>query len=325
MQLWDIDTSELTNVRGKFQKDIKGKDVWTMVFKRAWVLSGDEWLEQEEVIFHEEPLYLGEPGLSAIQAESDFAFSKTNTDLVVTGKVRSYAKKPVTHMQCRVLIDEHVDKTLYVYGDREWIQHGGAVTCSQPKPFIEKAVDYSNAMGGDARNRIGCGALPDNRQLQERGVPSVFYPNQNWQANAMQVAVAGFGPVAAFSEPRSRYAGTYDEEWYENQRPFYPQDCDERFFQVVPEDQQCNGFLVGGERLLLSGFCHNGPLSFRVPSDKYLASAEFMSNRQKEMSLYTLSVDTDSRRIEATYSASFPCEGEGHQLAKSQVVKLKEC
>ncbi|MCV5919813.1 DUF2169 domain-containing protein, partial [Escherichia coli] len=80
---------------------------------------------------------------------------------------------------------------------------------------------------------------------------------------------AGFGPVPPFFEARQTLAGTFDEEWIENRKPMLPLDFDRRFFQSAPADQQCKGFLKGGERLMMSGFCHDDTISFRIPKEKY--------------------------------------------------------
>ncbi|GAL20882.1 pentapeptide repeat family protein [Vibrio maritimus] len=82
-----------------------------------------------------------------MKTDHEFAYFKANTDVLVFGKARSYAKKPTTQHECRVLLDGHIDKTLKIMGERVWIEHGGGVTVSRPIEFIEREIDYSNAVG----------------------------------------------------------------------------------------------------------------------------------------------------------------------------------
>ncbi|MDF4355500.1 DUF2169 domain-containing protein, partial [Vibrio parahaemolyticus] len=245
--------------------------------------------------------------------------------VLVYGKARSYAKKPVTYQECRVLIDGHIDKTLAVHGERVWVEHGGSVTLSKPVPFIEKDIDYTCAIGGDLRNRIGGGVADSNKELLEQKVPSVFYPKEEWSSTSKNLRVAGFGPVPPFFEARQTLAGTFDEEWIENRKPMLPLDFDRRFFQSAPADQQCKGFLKGGERLMMSGFCHDDTISFRIPKEKYRAIATFKDGSYPvDMAMYTLFVDAEKKTISISYTAAFPCQSKEHLLVSTSITKVEE-
>ncbi|MCZ8489692.1 DUF2169 domain-containing protein [Vibrio lentus] len=76
-----------------------------------------------------------------------------------------------------------------------------------------------------------------------------------------------------FGARQQQYAGTFDDDWLKNRKPLYPVDFDQRFYQSAPLDQQCKGFISGGERLMMSGFCHNDALSFRFPQRDVTASS----------------------------------------------------
>lgn len=163
MQLWDIEAHPELSLKGRFQRDENGDEVWVVVAKRTWQFDGVVWHELGESEIFDDPQYLGEEGFSAMKVDHEFAYTKDNTDVLVYGKARSYAKKPVTYQECRVLIDGHIDKTLAIHGDRVWVEHAGSITLSNPVPFIEKDIDYTCAVGGDLRNRIVVGC-----RLQQR-------------------------------------------------------------------------------------------------------------------------------------------------------------
>ncbi|EGQ9162691.1 DUF2169 domain-containing protein [Vibrio parahaemolyticus] len=325
MQLWDIEAYPELSIKGRFQRDENGDEVWVVVAKRTWQFDGEVWHELGDSEIFDDPQYLGEEGFSAMKVDQEFAYTKNNTDVLVYGKARSYAKKPVTYQECRVLIDGHIDKTLAVHGERVWVEHGGSVTLSKPVPFIEKDIDYTCAIGGDLRNRIGGGVADSNKELLEQKVPSVFYPKEEWSSTSKNLRVAGFGPVPPFFEARQTLAGTFDEEWIENRKPMLPLDFDRRFFQSAPADQQCKGFLKGGERLMMSGFCHDDTISFRIPKEKYRAIATFKDGSYPvDMAMYTLFVDAEKKTISISYTAAFPCQSKEHLLVSTSIMKVEE-
>ncbi|NMU47392.1 DUF2169 domain-containing protein, partial [Vibrio parahaemolyticus] len=80
-----------------------------------------------------------------------------------------------------------------------------------------------------------------------------------------------------------------------------------------------------GERLMMSGFCHDDTLSFRIPKEKYRAIATFKDQSyQADMAMYTLFVDTEKKTISISYTAAFPCQGKEHLLVSTSITKLEE-
>ncbi len=326
MQLWDINDHPYLNIKGRFQRDENGDEVWVVSAKRMWSLTQNEWLSADEVEIFDDPLYAGEPGFSAMIHDHEFAIHKHCTDVVVSGKARAYAKRPVEQMECRLLLDGHIDKTLVIRGQRDWIEHGGSITVSNPQSFIDCDIDYARAIGGeDERNRIGGGVASSNKVLLTQRVPSVFYPKEDWDATSKKVRVAGFGPIPPFFKQRYQLAGTFDDNWLENRRPMLPVDFDRRYYQSAPLDQQCKGYLQGGERLMLSGFSHDDIFSFRLPREKYRASADFGDDQEfKDLELYTVFVDTEKGVVSLTYSAAFACQEKEHLLKSTSIQEVVE-
>ncbi|PQJ84379.1 DUF2169 family type VI secretion system accessory protein [Aliivibrio sifiae] len=324
MQLWDIEQQDLYALKGRFQRDRQGHEVWVLSMKRAWTWLEGRWVEEEApAIINDDPIYAGDAGFSAMISDHDFPIHKKNTDVLVYGKAKTYTKKPMSSHTCRLLIDEHIDKSLIIIGERQWIDHSGSLTVSSAKPFIEREIDYTNAIGGDERNRLGSGIADTNEELASMKVPSVFYVGQNWQANSNKVQVAGFGPLPPFFSERSRWAGTFDERWQEERRPLWPIDFDDRFYQSAPHDQQCKGYLIGGERLMVSGFCHDDALSFRIPTEKYQATVTFQDKEEISlMPIYTVWIDANKKRVEVIYTASFHCQDREHLLTSSRLEEV---
>ncbi|MCL9783482.1 DUF2169 domain-containing protein [Vibrio sp. S4M6] len=322
MQLWTVDTSNYKNVQGRFQRDSEGNEVWVLTFKRAWNYVEEQWKEDCEVSIRDAPEYIDEPGLSPVKAEHDFAILKFNTDVIVFGKARTKSKQPQVKHTCQLFIENHINKALNVVGERQWMKNGAVVVTSSPAPFIVKDIDYRHAIGGDEKNRYGSGLIKKTSELLVTQVPSIFYPSQDWSSKPSTLKVAGFGIEAPHFDRRRRYAGTFDQIWQDERKPLLPTDFDPRFYQIAPEDQQCNGFLSGGEKIRLSGFHHNDDLSFKVPVDKYVAFAEFEQSKQKNMDIYTIYIDTELNRVEITYSASFHCQGIEETLRQSTIRKV---
>lgn len=320
MQLWEIEAHPSLSIKGRFECDENGNTMWVLVAKSAWMWINKGWVEHPHPEIYDTPIYLGEEGFSALKHDSEFQCYKKNTDVIVYGKARSKGKRPIKVHQCRLLVDGHIDKTLFVYGSRHWIEHAGTVTASVSSPFIESDIDYTHALGGDERNRLGGGAANTKKDLLAQCVPCVFYPKENWNANNKNMRVAGFGALPPFFMERLKWAGTFDADWEKERRPLFPEDFDRRFYQNVPEDQQCKGILSGGERIILSGFSHDEPLSFRIPKTRVMAEIKKGEEKsQEDMRIHTVFIDTESGIISITYSALFPCQGQEHLLAHSRI------
>ncbi len=325
MQLWTVDDNDLLAVKGRFQRDEQGHEVWILAAKRGWLWREGQWVETAEVELYDDPVYIAEPGSSALVYDHDFVIDKQNTDVIVHGKARTYGARALNYHECRLLVDGHIDKVLAVHGPREWITHGGGITLSAAHTFTEQNIDYSLAIGGDERNRLGGGIATSTKALLAQPVPGIFYPTEDWGIKVKHLRVAGFGPLPPFFSDRYRYAGTFDEQWQQNRRPILPEDFDRRFYQCAPFDQQCQGYLQGGERIMLSGFNHDDTLSFRMPHQHFKAQAVFGEEIvTKAMPVYTVAIDTEAQALYVTYSASFPCQGFEETLISSGVSAATE-
>ncbi|CAM2836961.1 DUF2169 family type VI secretion system accessory protein [Moritella viscosa] len=325
MQLWDIKSELPYSVGGRFQRDHNGLEVWVATLKKRWILDGGIWVEDSECVeILDNPLYLNEPGLSPVISDHDFAIYKKNTDVVIHGKAKTFKKEPCVELICRLFVDKHIDKQIKVVGHREWVVQSGSIIPSMPLRFITSEIDYTCALGGhDERNRLGCGVGENMADLQTQNVPSMFNVDEDWSLNSKKIGVVGFGALPTFFQQRYCLAGSFDDAWINSRRPLLPIDFDTAFYQTSPVDQQCSGFLMGGERISLSGFSHEGVMTFILPKQCYEAKVRYSDDivNTEIMDLHTLFFDTEKGTVSATFTASFPCQGREHMLISTLINK----
>ncbi|MBN1102958.1 MAG: DUF2169 domain-containing protein [Deltaproteobacteria bacterium] len=162
-------------------------------------------------------------------------------------------------------------KELAVFGDRFWKGHAEELmTISDPLPFSEMPLTWSNAFGGKdfAENPLGKGIHPVFREDGESLVPlpNVEYPGNLIGAPSQRPAPAGLGPVDLMWPQRQKKTGTYDEKWLKERWPYFPDDMDYEFFNCAPQDQFLEGFLAGTETIQILNMHRDMPLiSSRLP------------------------------------------------------------
>ena len=222
--------------------------------------------------------YLGEPGLSAVQWESDFAFRKSRCDVVLQGAAYAPGGKPAERVRVGLRVGPW-SKQFDVVGPREWRVIGPTITATRPHPFARQPFSYGTAFGGIDRtdpenptppayadNPVGHGFASVRSQSRLSGVPlpnteevgdPITSPFGNYRPMAL-------GPMGRGWPDRLRYGGTYDQNWIDNVFPFLPADFDERYFQMAPEDQQID-FPEGGTPVTLVNLTPSGREAFRLP------------------------------------------------------------
>ncbi len=95
------------------------------------------------------------PNYSEALAESDFAFFKPFTDVIVTGRACAPRGKRAYHLDCSVRAGP-LAKTVRVYGDRRIESRAlRGIAFSDPEPFESKPIGYAYAYGGVAVNKQG--------------------------------------------------------------------------------------------------------------------------------------------------------------------------
>ena len=101
----------------------------------------------QKPLVYEDECY-GEPGLSSVRYESDFAMYKHKTDIIVKGTAHAQRGKAVRTVDVNLQIAE-INKTIRVFGDRVWEKSPlGGYRPSKPKPFKSMPLLYERAFGG---------------------------------------------------------------------------------------------------------------------------------------------------------------------------------
>ncbi len=55
MQLWDIEAYPELSIKGRFQRDENGDEVWVVVAKRTWQFDGEVWHELGDSEIFDDP------------------------------------------------------------------------------------------------------------------------------------------------------------------------------------------------------------------------------------------------------------------------------
>ncbi len=76
MQLWDIEPHPQLSIKGRFQRNEHGEEVWVVVGKQTWQFNDGQWQSLAESEIFDDPQYLGEEGFSALKVDHEFAFFK---------------------------------------------------------------------------------------------------------------------------------------------------------------------------------------------------------------------------------------------------------
>ena len=144
-------------------------------------------------------------------------------------------------------------KTFEVVGDRAWQAGVTSIKASDPQVFTSKQISYDVAFGGvdqeheDPKhhaaymlNPVGRGFRKHLRAAWADGkpLPNTEEVGQPVTSPAGRYQPMSLGPLGRGWEPRSRFAGTYDQHWLDDVFPFLPKDFDERYYQAAPADQQ---------------------------------------------------------------------------------------
>jgi hypothetical protein len=234
--------------------------------------------EQEPICIADE--WFTAPGTSSMIYESDGAYFKAATDIIVTGKAYAPLSRPAESFFSEFSVGP-ITKRILVIGDRHWSYSAifGA-RMSAPEPFIEMPLCWERAFGGEdkfhrklkkhgmeRRNPIGTGfrVTRSSDALDGLALPNFEHPRMRVRSWRSKPPPQGFGFIGRNWLPRVQYAGTYDETWQRNRMPILPVDFDDRFFNAAPPDQIYPGYLQGGEVVRAMNLSEKGGERFVLP------------------------------------------------------------
>jgi len=182
---------------------------------------------------------LPDAGMPKPQAEflASGTFYSKNSESVPAGKVKIRLGKK--------------EKELYLFGERQW--NLGLPT--DPIPFSKLPLDYATAYGGNRYEKN-----PNGLGYESENLPQIENPNKLITSATSQADPAGFAPLDPSWSQRTRFQGSYDDNYLEKYFPGFPPDFDWRFFMAAPEDQWNNGYFVGDETFEIHNMHPESPL-----------------------------------------------------------------
>lgn len=296
--------------------DETGVDTLYLIVKASFTLGNDWTLADEPTPVWRADEYYGEPTASSLRYPSDIHLGKMATDILVEGAAWAPAGRPVRQMPVSVSVGQ-VSQSLMVFGDRTWDQ--GQI--SAPEPFDSMPLQWERAYGGavadgerwrvyNERNPVGrfakgqCNDAPLDGEL----LPNIEHPQALLRNREDCPEPVGLGPVAPHWHPRTRFVGTYDQQWRLNRAPFAPEDFSRRFFNAAAPGLIYPGWMRGGEPFELVGLHPEGTWSARLPEVSLSVGAQ-RDGRQEALKprLETVYLQPLKRSVCLTWRASLSC------------------
>lgn len=301
-----------------------GRELLVIAIKATYTIpenGAESVLTDEQVPLTEADQFTGEPGLSAVKYETDYAHRKPMCDVLLNGSAYAPHGEPVSRVQVGLKVGSMV-KSFNVFGNRYW--EGGRVSIGPgyAGKFITMPISYDNAFGGVDNfhqdesmhrtyvwNPVGKGYHENLSGELVNGTPM---PNTEELNKAIKMPHQIYKPMAFSAlgrnfKTRYPHAGTYDQEWLDNHAPFWPEDFDYRYFQAAPPDQQIP-FLKGDEDLILKNLTTDGMKTFKIP--KKLMPVMFVPYKGNDKIINavidTILIEPDLERYTLTWRVSYP-------------------
>lgn len=285
--------------------------------------------EQPPVLLEE--VWRGEPDAGSIARPSDFSLLKPAAEYLVIG----HAYPPPGRDEVDATdIGIHVagrEKLVHVVGDRVWRDGPLGAQRTSPARFRRLSLGWHRAWGGvrrspdgevvdrDPRNPAGVGFAESRgeRPIDGRSIANLELPGRPIRSPRRSYEPVGTGPIAAHWEPRSRFGGTYDEDWEQHRAPYLPRDLDERFFLVAPPDQALGGTIRGGEEVRWMHLTPSGREHFAVPRLDVSCHVRLAGHDHGvPLSCDTLICEPDARRVTLLWRGRLRCDKQALRLER---------
>jgi uncharacterized protein YjbI with pentapeptide repeats len=219
------------------------------------------------------------------EAVFDMAMPKPKGEVIVWGRCFTPEGKPRPASQVFFQLGP-IKKTLYIFGNRYWKRSGMGMIISDPEPFTEMPVIYERAFGGSGfdKNPLGRGINPVAMPAGKEAIPlpNIEDPKHLIGSPKDRPEPAGFGPLDFTWPQRSKKLGTYDNKWFRERWPFYPEDMDWTYFDASPEDQQMELFFNGSEKITVGNMHKTKPIiESRLPNLRHRLFINQLANKNE--------------------------------------------
>ena len=283
--------------------------------------------------------FSGEPGFSAPVYEVDFAPRKPRCDILLLGSAHAPKGRPATRVEAGIRVGSW-SKTMAVVGPRHWECGLRGTSATPPGAFVRQPISYDVAFGGtDLRhqdpsqhdafmaNPVGRGFHKHIRADWVDGapLPATEEVDRGVRDPGGIYRPMAFGPLGRGWQPRSRFAGTYDDEWLDKHFPFLPPDFDEQYYQAAAADQQLplEQFKSGPTEVLLANLTPEGLTRFAIP---HLVAPVNVFPKQGAREDYVATLDTvviepDEQRFSLTWRVARPLKKSMFEIAQVLIGK----
>lgn len=316
-------------------RDERGAEFWLVAIRACFEIDpeGRQSPAAEQTEVQRAPVFAGDPQMTGLLTDSDFALHKDGTDILLDGRAYAPERRPATKTSVRLQVAS-IDKTLHVIGERRLYKGGLGLAFTPPQPFLDMPLTWERTYGGWVRsgssedwvasNPAGVGFATDPSHLYDTQAPNVEYRDAPYRS-PNSGKPAAFGPVAHHWQPRVNYAGTYDKHWKEKRDPLPPVDFDRRYFRSAPIDQQTDKPLVGFEGIQLSGLTPDGFLSFLLPRIRFdfVTTFKGAGDVRQTPSIHALWLMPDRRRFEIVYLSALEVPPGREEKLVGTTVRIK--
>ncbi len=292
---------------------------------------GHQWtLANEQLPATKADVYYSDSESSSIKYVSDYHCGKTASDVIMLGHACAPNGQVVSQLDVRLRVGK-TSKVIRVFGERQW--HDGLITSA--KPFKSMPMVYENAYGGSYKanenifsqtdNPVGLGFVGQRSKEQMNGLPLPHLEDPKHLITGLndQPQPACFAASASHWLPRSRYAGTYDEQWEINRSPYLPFDFDKRFFNAAHPDLIYPGFLKGGELVEITNMHPQADLKFAIPHVSLSAEVHIAGDIFKPvLNLETLLLEPNDLSLSMVWHASLACDKKTMQINQIKINRL---
>jgi uncharacterized protein YjbI with pentapeptide repeats len=194
--------------------------------------------------------------IPSLRCESDYALHKPRGEWLLRGHAYAPGGEPAPLVQVRARVGP-LAKRMVVFGDRVWRRSLTGASPSPPVPFTSMELRWERAFGGPriAGNPAGRGTGPMETDAGPvEPLPNIERPDRVIANKGDQPEPVGTFAIPATWAARTRFLGSFDQEWLDTRWPYLPADLDWHHYMSAPEDQWLpKGYWRGDESLRLEG------------------------------------------------------------------------
>ncbi|OMH25757.1 DUF2169 domain-containing protein [Motiliproteus sp. MSK22-1] len=265
--------------------------------------------------------YYGDDITRPVRYESDFITYKSRTDIVLNAIAHSPDGTPKMHWNCGIKVLTPSGKILKhlilnVRGARQWVKMPIGWAKSPLEAVKRVRLSYDKAQGGslyDPRKEeeeiptyLAYNAInPSGTGIRHRKMlPNSFPVHQvEWATPQLtpKSYPPGFGFINRAWPIRTGYAGTYDQQWLDNQHPYPPKDFNVFHHQAANPELILDRHIEVNSRFELENLLPRAPrVSFHLPElHCFVETTDKQGNQSRtRMKIDTVLIDIESDQSE---------------------------